>query len=130
MVVPLERRHDWDEVKGFFEALAKRMASHEPNRYIAKATKTARAGRIFLDYLCNGRGATAIAPYSMRAREGAPVAVPLRWDELGSASRGDRYRVGDLARRLGSLEGDPWEGYDSLRQRLTKGAGRALGLET
>ena len=126
VVVPLERRHDFDEVKSFSGALAKTLAAHDPRRYIAKATKSAREGKIFIDYLRNGQGATAIAPYSMRARAGAPVAVPIHWDELSTVGGGDRYHIGDVPHRLSALEGDPWDGYRA--QRLTQKAQRALGM--
>lgn len=124
VVVPLERRHDWTEVKAFAGALASRMAAHQPKRYVAKASKAAREGKIFIDYLRNGRGATAIAPFSMRARPGAPVALPIRWDEVGPAGAGDRYDIDSARRRLAALGGDPWEGY--APQRITKAARRAL----
>ena len=84
-------------------------------------SKARRKGRIFIDYLRNGRGATAIGSYSTRAREGAPVAVPLRWDELSAATTSDRFHVGNLRRRLAALRGNPWEGFDEARRPLTQG---------
>ncbi len=120
VVLPLERRHDFDEVRDFAASLAKAMAAEEPDRYIAKASKSERKGRVFIDYLRNGHGATAIVPYSPRAREGAPVAVPLRWDELGDEESGGAYTLRELPRRLAALKNDPWEGYDEVRQRLTR----------
>ena len=127
VVVALERRYDFGEVKRFSGALAKTLADHAPRRYIAKATKAAREGKIFIDYLRNGRGATAVAPYSMRAREGAPVAVPIRWDEIAGLRGGDHYRTSDVLRRLDGAKSDPWEGL--APQRLTKKAQRALGID-
>lgn len=128
VVVPLERRQGFDAVKRFSGAVAKTMADHQPKRYVAKASKAVRRGNIFIDYLRNGRGATAIAPFSMRARPGAPVAVPVRWEEIEGAGGGDRYRVGDIRRRLAALGSDPWADYRP--QRLTKKAQRAVGIET
>jgi bifunctional non-homologous end joining protein LigD len=129
VVVPLERYDGFDEVRAFAAALAKRMAADDGDRYIAKASKSERKGRIFIDYLRNGLGATAIAPYSPRAREGAPVAVPLRWDELGDKEGGGAYTVSALPRRLSALKGDPWDGYDEVRQRLTQDMKGSLGLD-
>ena len=81
-------------------------------------------GRIFVDYLRNGRGATAVAAYSTRARAGAPVATPLAWDELPSLRAGNAYRVGTLLARLDHLPADPWAAMDDMARPLPKGSGR------
>lgn len=130
VVVPLERRHEYGEVRAFSRALARRLADDEPGRYVAKADKDLREGKIFVDYLRNGAGATCIAPYSTRAKPDLPVAVPVRWDELGSLSRSAAYPMKKLPRRLASLGGDPW-GDDARgsRQRIGRDAMRALGVE-
>ena len=128
VVAPLTRRHDFDEVKAFAKALAERMAGEAPERFTSNMSKAKRKGRIFLDYLRNGRGATAIVPYSTRARPGAPVSVPIRWDEVGSV-RADRYRVDTLPRRLEALEEDPWDGFFDARQSITRAAWKAVGGE-
>ena len=73
----------WDETKDFAHAMVLAMAADAPDRYVAKMTKSIRGGKIFIDYLRNGRGATAIVAYSTRARAGAPVSAPVGWDELG-----------------------------------------------
>src|SRR5690606_5701752 len=82
VVVPIERRTSWDEAKEASRALAEALARQDPSGFVLRASKAARQGRIFLDYLRNARGATAIASYSPRARAGAPVATPVTWDEL------------------------------------------------
>jgi bifunctional non-homologous end joining protein LigD len=74
--------------------------------------------------LRNGRGATAVAPYSTRARPGAPVSTPLTWNELGPDVRGDHFRVANLATRLAHLEADPWRGFFAIKQRLPASPGR------
>lgn len=134
VVVPLTGKSDWAEVKGFAKALADAMTKDSPGRYIAKATKAARRGLIYVDYLRNGRGATAIAPYSTRARPGATVSVPVAWEELGPSLKPDGYNVGNLGERLRRQATDPWAGIDAVRQGLpspkahtasTAGAGRS-----
>ena len=81
-----------------------------------------RHGRIFVDYLRNGRGATSIASYSLRAREGAPVAMPLDWTQLSRLSRADAYTLGDVPARLKRRRKDPWQGIDAIRQDLSRWA--------
>lgn len=124
VVAPLMPWAGWDEAKAFAAAVAKRMAHEEPERYLAKMTKSARAGRIFVDYLRNGRGATSVAPYSTRAREGAPVSMPLRWSELGKVESGAQFAVTNTPARLRGR--DPWEGYFRVRQKLTASRLRAV----
>ncbi|MDY6813549.1 MAG: non-homologous end-joining DNA ligase, partial [Pseudomonadota bacterium] len=128
VVVPLTRRASWDEVKTFARALAGRLNAAAPARYTDSIRKAQRQGRIFIDYLRNGRGATAVAAYTTRARTGAPVATPLRWDELGRLRSGAQYDVGNLRRRLAALREDPWEGFFRQRQSITQAARRAVGL--
>ncbi|NII09743.1 DNA ligase D [Oleiagrimonas sp. C23AA] len=118
VVVPITPGPDWDTVKDFAHGVATAMAKAEPERFIATASKAKRQGRIFIDYLRNSRGATAIANYSVRARPGAPVATPLRWDELSRIDSGAHYTVHTISRRLHQLKRDPWQGIDKLRQSL------------
>lgn len=129
LVVPLEREAGWDEVKAFARAVSQRHAGDDPKRLTINMSKAKRRGRIFIDYLRNGRGATAIASYSTRAREGAPVAVPLRWDELTAALRSDRYHIGNVRRRLAALHADPWDGFAAARRPITEKMRRAVGLK-
>jgi bifunctional non-homologous end joining protein LigD len=118
VVVPLTPKAGWDDVKGFARALAESMEADSPQRYISKATKKARSGLIYVDYLRNGRGATAIAAYSTRARPGAPVSVPLAWDELSPAIRPNHFTVGNLPARLERMRKDPWAGLWTTKQTL------------
>src|SRR5690606_17427383 len=106
VIAPLERRAEWPEVKRFARGFAFAAAQEEPDRYVAQAAKAKRKGRIFLDYLRNERGATAIAPYSTRARKGAPVATPVSWDELAKAEAANIFHLADMAARL--EKPDPW----------------------
>jgi bifunctional non-homologous end joining protein LigD len=129
LVVPIKPEREWDEIKAFCQAIAQRHADDDPRRVTANMAKSKRQGRIFLDYLRNGRGATAIASYSTRARPGAPVAVPVTWDELTPALRSDRYNVANLRRRMTALRADPWEKFDACRRRLTAKMMKSLGLQ-
>jgi len=116
-------------VKAFAHGVARAHAHDEPQRFTLNMSKAKRQGRIFLDYLRNGRGATAIASYSTRAREGAPVATPVRWDELDAQLSGDRYAVANVRRRLAALRADPWADLESARRRLTRRMLEAVGAE-
>jgi bifunctional non-homologous end joining protein LigD len=98
--------------------MAEAMEADNPSRYLTKATKKDRKGRIFIDYLRNGRGATAVAAYSTRARPGAPVSTPLFWDELSPAIRSNHFTVANLPARLAALPEDPWASMFKLKQRL------------
>jgi bifunctional non-homologous end joining protein LigD len=129
VVAPLNPKLGWDEVKSFAKAVADALATARPDRYTANMAKKVRTGRIFVDYLRNQRGGTAICNYSTRARKGATVAVPLRWDELKGLETAAPYTVKTLPARLKRLKRDPWEGYFSTRQSITAKAKKALGLD-
>ena len=118
LVAPLAPKHDWETVKAFAEAVARTIAADEPDRYLAVATKAKRTGRIFIDYLRNGRGATAIAPYSPRARKGAPVAWPVSWTGLGRLKDARPVTVETAAAALKRQKADPWAGYSDVNQVL------------
>jgi bifunctional non-homologous end joining protein LigD len=107
-------------VKAFAKSVADTMAREDPDRYIATMSKAKRRGKIYVDYLRNQRGATAIASYSTRARDGAPVATPIDWNELTSKTRPDMYNVNNLPTRLARLKADPWADFFSTRQSLTR----------
>ncbi len=109
VVLPLAAPMPWDEARDFSREMAREMEAEAPGRYVAQARKSLRAGRVFIDYLRNVRGASAVAPYSPRARPGAPVACPIRWDELSRVRSGDQVRLQGMARRLAHLRStDPW----------------------
>ncbi len=131
LVVPLRPRADWHTAKAFAKAVAERHAHDEPGLLTANMSLSKRRGKIFLDYLRNGRGSTAIASYSVRARPHAPVAVPLRWDELSPGLRSDHYTVETLPRRLEALKTDPWEGFFEaavpLSAAMLQGGGSQCG---
>jgi bifunctional non-homologous end joining protein LigD len=118
VVAPIEPIASWDEVKPWTRTIAEAMAADSPDRYVSKMSKKARSGKIFVDYLRNGRGATAVAAYSTRSRPGAPVSTPLSWDELGPDVRGAHFRVDNLPSRLAHLKQDPWSGFFKIKQRL------------
>jgi bifunctional non-homologous end joining protein LigD len=128
VVVPIARRLEWEGVKEFTKRVAEAMAADAPGRYTTNISKARRTGRVLLDYLRNGRGATAIEAYSTRARPGAPVAVPVRWEELGPKLTSDRFDIFRLPRRLASLRSDPWEGYFEVRQGITASMRKAVGM--
>jgi bifunctional non-homologous end joining protein LigD len=127
--VPITRRGDWDEVKAFTKAVVESIVADEPGRYTSKLPKASRKGKIFIDYLRNGRGATSIAAYSTRARPGAPVSTPLFWEELETDVRANTYNVRNLPERLESLEADPWADFLKERQSITAAMKKAVGMK-
>ncbi|MFW5824475.1 MAG: DNA ligase D, partial [Marinobacter sp.] len=120
LVVPVEPEWGWDPMKSFAQGIAQAHARNDPKRFTTNMSKSKRKGKVFLDYLRNGRGNTSIARYSTRAREHATVATPLRWDELSEKATSNRYTVTNLRRRLSALKGDPWEGYEQARNTIPK----------
>jgi len=109
---------DWERVKTFVQAFAQAMAADDPERYVAKMTKSLRTGKIFVDYFRNSLEQTSVAVYSTRAREGAPVSAPVTWDELGRVKAANQYTVLNLGKRLGSLKRDPWADIGRVKQKL------------
>lgn len=130
VVVPLSRRHEWDEVKAFSRAVAESMAADAPKTFLTTASKKERAKRIFIDYLRNAEGATTVAAYSARARRGAPVSTPLHWDELEGRLKPETFHVGNVARRLSGIRPDPWKTFRRTSQNLTNAMKKELGLDT
>jgi bifunctional non-homologous end joining protein LigD len=118
VVLPIQPSVGWEVAMKFTQSIAETMAKARPDRYVATMAKAARRGRIFIDYLRNRRGATAVAPYSTRALPLASVSTPLGWDELSEGIRADHYRIDNLLQRLDVLKEDPWPDFFRLRQRL------------
>ncbi len=118
VVAPLARKNDWDEVKAFTKLMTEDLERREPRKYISVMTKRDRGGKIFVDYLRNGRGATAVASYSTRARNGAPIAVPLDWLELDKINAADTFTIANIDERLAIP--DPWTGFFETKQSITK----------
>ncbi|MDB5570521.1 MAG: ligase [Hyphomicrobiales bacterium] len=115
VVVPLAPEREWPEIEAFAEGFARRMAAHNPARWVAVMTKARRTGKIFLDYLRNKRTATAILPWSLRARPNASVAVPVSWRELTRIKSADAF---DMAAAL-KRKSDPWAEFFTLKQRIS-----------
>jgi bifunctional non-homologous end joining protein LigD len=118
VVAPLKPSAGWDDVKAFAKGMADDMAQDEPERYVSTITKSKRKGKILVDYLRNGRGNTAVAPYSTRARKGAPVSMPLAWDELSEAIGPAYFTVLNASQRLASLDADPWKDFRGSARSL------------
>jgi bifunctional non-homologous end joining protein LigD len=128
LVVPLARRVSWDRVRSFSRAIATAAAGDAPDRYVVVASKSARPGRIYIDYLRNGWGASIVAAYSTRSRSGAPVSTPIGWDELESGATPHDFDVRTVPARLQRIS-DPWPGYTtSARQGITRRMERSLAL--
>ncbi len=118
VVVPLQPKADWEDAKAFCEAFAQAMAEQAPDRYVATMSKAKRSGVIFIDWLRNTRGATSVCSWSLRARESAGVAVPLRWEELARVGAADAFPMDKALARAKRLKADPWQGIDTLKQTL------------
>ena len=118
VVVPIATGPSWDDVRAFCGGFAEAMAVQAPLRYVATMSKAKRPGRIFIDWLRNARGATSVASWSLRARSGAPVAMPLRWEELGRVDGPAAFDLGAAKRRAARLRSDPWDGFDATGQAL------------
>lgn len=116
--MPLDRRRNVEGVAEFAKGLANRVASSDPDRFVAVMSKAKRKDRIFIDWLRNGAAQTAVAPYSTRAREGCPVAVPVTWEELSELDRANGFTPDVVIERL--TKEDPWADYASVRQSVTK----------
>jgi bifunctional non-homologous end joining protein LigD len=129
VVVPIRPEHEWPVVKEFSHAIVQRLEEGKPELYVTKMTKAIRKNRIYLDYLRNDREATSIAPYSPRARAGAPVAVPLDWKEL-KADAMPVFRVMEFSKWKTRLKKGPWAAMAAIRQRLTRTALRTAGVPT
>lgn len=128
LVVPLDRRQDWDTVKAFAQAAAQHMANTLPKLFAAKMGAQNRQGKIFVDYLRNRHGATTVSAFSLRARPHLGVSVPIARNELATLEASDQWRFDSLLERLEGLKDDPWAGYAEIRQSLTAARRKRLGV--
>lgn len=120
VVVPLNPPAPWDEVKAFAQAVALAMTALRPKEFVAVAGEKNRVGKIFVDWLRNGRGATSVASYSLRARAAAGVAMPLEWNELSRIKSGDQFTIKNAAVKIQRRKADPWAAIDTVEQALPK----------
>ncbi|MCI0911330.1 DNA ligase D [Pseudomonas putida] len=127
LVVPLTRRAGWDEVKDFSHAIVSYLAKLFPDRLSAVSGPKNRVGRIFIDYLRNGKGATTACAYSLRAREGLPVSVPIWREELAQLKGANQWHIGNLHERLAEVD-DPWADMGKTRQSITARMRKQMGM--
>ena len=118
ILIPIKRQYSWNKVKIFAHSFVKYLEMLKPSLYTSNMNKSKRKGKIFIDYLRNQRSATAIAPYSTRAKKNASLAIPLGWDELSVKIKSDTFTVKTLSKRLTRLKQDPWIDFFSLKQIL------------
>ncbi len=129
IIVPLEPVHSWAQVKGFSQAIAQYLARLMPQQFSAVSGPKNRVGRIFIDYLRNSQGASTVAAYSVRARPGLGVSVPIHRDELGDLKGANQWTIRNLIPRLQAQgRDDPWAGIDRLRQRISAAMREQLGV--
>ncbi|SFN88697.1 bifunctional non-homologous end joining protein LigD [Pseudomonas sp. NFACC24-1] len=129
VVVPLTRRLGWDEVKGFSHAIVSHMAKLLPDRFSAVSGPKNRVGRIFIDYLRNGLGATTICAYAARTREGLPVSVPIFREEVAELKGANLWNVHNVHERLAEVGHEPWAGLKKTRQSITAEMRRRIGMK-
>jgi len=128
VVIPLTPKLGWDEVKAFAKWVADSLVAQRPQDFTANMAKRARRGRIYIDYLRNGRGATAVGAYSPRARPGAPVSTPVSWEEVEQGVRPDEFTVETVPQRLAALPSDPWAEIGKTRQSISAAVRRQVGI--
>ncbi|HEX5641476.1 MAG TPA: DNA ligase D, partial [Thermoleophilia bacterium] len=116
VVVPFTPRRHWPFVGAFTREVVEALVAREPGRYTATMSKAKRGGKVFVDHFRNGRGATSVTSYSLRARPGAPVAVPISWDELGRTRGGGDWTAERVLRRLRGRD-DPWADFPATGRR-------------
>ena len=117
LVVPIAKRYTWDQSRDFCDRFAHAMEERAPQRYVATMSKAKREGRVFIDWLRNGRGATAVSSFSLRARPGAPVAMPVTWDEFATVRAPDRFKLKDAVKRV---DAPIWDLASAKDQKLPK----------
>lgn len=119
VVVPIVPKLPWEATKAFAHGIARDLVHREPSRYTATITKAKRKGKVYIDYVRNTRGATAVAAYSTRAKKGAPVSTPIRWEELARGIDPAGFDVRTVRARMARLRRDPWEGFEEARKAIT-----------
>ena len=128
VVVPIRPTLDWTAARAFTKSIAETLARAAPDRIVTSAaSKSARSGKIFIDYLRNTQGATAVAPYSLRAREDAPVATPIEWEELASDLRFDHFNLKNVPARLARTKRDPWAAMAKTRPFVSAAIQKSIG---
>jgi len=125
-VLPITRRHTWTETREFAQAIAHALADETPALFTARAGRDHRVGRVYVDYLRNAEGATAIAAYSLRARPGLPVSMPIAFDDLERDVRGGYFNIDNAATTVTNRRADPWADYERARQTLSASMRRAV----
>lgn len=128
VVVPIRPTLTWDQAKGFTKAVADFLVGTFPDRFIATVSKAQRKGKIFIDYLRNAEGATAIVAYGIRARKNAPVSTPIAWKELAKDVRFDYFNVRNVPERLVRRREDPWADFGGTRQTVTRAMFKRVGF--
>jgi bifunctional non-homologous end joining protein LigD len=118
VVVPIAARHDYDTVKAFSLAVAQHLARVIPSRFVARSGAANRVGKLFVDYLRNGHGATTVAAFSARARPGLGVSMPIAWEEVPKLKSGAQWNIATAREHLSFQTADPWAGYWKCRQPL------------
>ena len=129
IVVPITRKLGWDEVKGFSHAIVSHIAKLLPDRFSAVSGPKNRVGRIFIDYLRNGLGATTICAYAARTREGLPVSVPIYREEVAELKGANLWNVHNVHERLAEVGHEPWADLRKTRQSITADMRRRIGME-
>jgi bifunctional non-homologous end joining protein LigD len=129
IIVPLTSKQSWDDVKAFSQAVARHMARVVPARFSAVSGLKNRQGKVFIDYLRNSRGASTVAPFSVRARPGMAVSMPVSWDEVESVTRADEWTMRRAVERQRTLGADTWDSYWRTRQGITAAMRRAVGMK-
>jgi len=123
VVVPYSPGADWPLAGAFAREVAETLAAREPDRYTATMSKAKRGGKVFVDHFRNGRGATSVTSYSLRARAGAPVALPIAWDELARVGSGGEWTAERVLKRLRTRKEDPWADFWTVGERQKLPAG-------
>lgn len=126
VVAPIERRHEWPKIKQFCKSIAEAIARADPTHYTTTLSKAARRGKIFVDYLRNERGATAVVAYSTRAKPGAPVSMPVTWNDLRKTKGANTFTLQDVQARANRGVRDPWRDLPHLEQAISDAAFKAV----